>query len=355
MRYSNLQAGRIAAATLVLVCHASFYGRYVLNVDDPLDGAASAYWFRTTVVFLFALSGFVLAHSLQRGSLRSFVCFRLLRLFPAYWAAIALVVLIRSLTDIEQPFETKRLLKLLVLWPDGRKQLNVLHVEWTLVYELFLSMAIVPLAALGRRRGLGLGCGLWLAACLVKWMLAPSAEPAWLPRGADLPLSLVNVPFLLGVLLYFGQSRFAGGATRTAAIAVAALALTGGAALAGASSGASYLLQSIGAALGVSLLATGRQIASEHPLARAGDWAYGVYLLHVPVLLTFFTLAGRSGWVPATGSLVLFAGVLAFTVGAAYGAAEWAAYRGLRAKLTAARQEENPWVVPFRRPLKAAA
>lgn len=351
MRFTNLQVGRIAAASLVLVFHAAFYGQFCLGVPNPLSGTPPAYWFRTTVVFLFALSGFVLAHSLQRGSLRSFVGFRLLRLFPAFWAAVAVVVAVRYATDTLPPVTGKGLRKLLTLWPDGTRQESVLHVEWTLVYELFLSMAIVPLAALGRRRGLGLGVGAWLVLCLGKQFVSPVVEPVWQPRWREMPLSVVNVPFLLGVLVYLAHRHLAAG--RSAVALGAALALTAGAAVVGTANTWSYVLQSVGAVLAVGYWAGGRQADDESPLVRAGDWAYGVYLMHVPVLFVFFTLAGRYGWLPASNSAVLFGGVLALCVGAGYGALEWAAYRRIRAKLI--RTHRPAAAAPAAPPLRAAA
>ena len=299
MRFTNLQVARIVAASLVLVFHAAYYGQYALGVPNPLGSPAAAYTFRTTIVVLFALSGFVLAHALQRAHLGAYFGFRLLRLFPTFWAALALVLLLRWATATEHPVTAKGLLRLAVLWPEGRKQTSVLHVEWTLFYECFLSLVLIPLAATGRRRGLRVGVSVWLGLCVLRQLVFPVAEPIWHARWVDLPLSIVNVPFLVGVLVYFSRDWLA--ERRRAVLTGGVVALVLGGVAVPVASPWSYVLQGVGAALAVGFWATGRQVEADRLRVRAGDWAYGVYLLHAPLLVVLFTLAARHGWLPPTG------------------------------------------------------
>ena len=337
MWYGNLQVGRIVAAAGVLFAHTLIHGKNILGVDTGLLGPVSDYYIRTTIVFLFVLSGFVLAHSLQSGSLGSFVGFRLLRLFPAYWAAVAVVMLGRSLAGEPGPPETKLLLRAIFLIPGshdgpGYHPFYTLGIEWTLVYELFLSMAIVPLAAVGRRWGLGVSSAVWVAACLAYQAVNPTTVPVF-PTPAQLLLSPVNVSFLLGVLVYLTHHRWGG--LRVWVLLGGVVALTAGMLPAASAPGWSYVLQSVGAAALVGFLTTGRQLEPKHPLAVAGEWSYGVYLLHVPVLVLLYRLVAERGLFPPTVGLLIFGGATAFAVGAVFGEAEWRTYRRVRRAIKA--------------------
>jgi peptidoglycan/LPS O-acetylase OafA/YrhL len=360
MRYENLQCLRAAAAAAVVLAHAPVYGRDRLGT--PAELTAVEGWFTSglAVVTFFALSGFVLAHALRSGSLRAFLGFRLLRLLPAYWVAFGLVLAVHLSLGTLLPFGWKGLpyaLRFPEFWsavflvpagPGGA--MYVLGVEWTLVYELCLSFAVGVLAVAGRRWGLGIGAAVWLALCLWKQAVAPVGYNApQLPRPAEWPLSAANVPFLLGVLAYLTHHRWA--AFRQWVPVAAALALASAGVVPAAHGGWATILQGAAAALTIGYLASGRQAAADHPAVVAGDWSYGVYLLHVPVLCVFFSLSARHGWFPPTAAAVVFGGVLAFSIGAAYGAAESAAYRRIRAALsrraaraTAARLAEQPAV-----------
>jgi len=339
--FTNLQVGRIVAASLVLVFHAGFYGWYVLGTNNPMTGPTWAYWFRTTVVFLFALSGFVLAHSFQKTTLRGFVWHRLLRLFPTYWAAL-LIVLAFWYAFNPPPFGRRNLVYAFALWPGGPgKAASILHVEWTLVYELFLSLAIVPLAAFGRRRGLGVGVGIWLLLCLAKQVYEPGREIAWHPRASQLPLSVVNVPFLLGVLVYLAPRPR--GRLRWIVLSVAAVALTVGGEYVESAQNVCYLLQSLAAALLVAFLVVGPQLPAKNWPVVAGDWSYGVYLLHASILFGFFTVLWWWG-VEGSAAIVIFGGVLALVLSAIFGVLENRGSRRLRKWL--ARKPAAPSPIP---------
>ncbi len=328
--FTNLQVGRIVAASLVLVFHAGFYARYGLGTHNPMTGPHWAYWFRTTVVFLFALSGFVLAHSLQKATLRTFVGHRLLRLFPTYWVALLMVLAVWYACN-PPPFGRKNLVYAFALWPAGpNKAASILHVEWTLVYELFLSLAIVPLAAFGRRRGLGLGVGLWLLLCLGKQIYEPGQDIAWHPRAKQLPLSVVNVPFLLGVLVYLAPRPR--GRTRWIVLPIAAGTLYAGGEFVESAQNICYLLQSLAAALLVASLVVGAQLPAKNPLVVAGDWSYGVYLLHAPILYGFFTALAWRG-VEGSTAIVVGGGVMALIASGLFGILENRGSRRLRKRL----------------------
>jgi peptidoglycan/LPS O-acetylase OafA/YrhL len=325
--------------------HTPFFAAQRLGTPPALDGPwEQIFTGGLAVVTFFALSGFVLAHALRSGSIRAFVGLRLLRLYPAYWAACALALAAHFAVGTRPPRWDEFAyagnwrtvwLPITLLPPGPTAARYVLGPEWTLVYEVGLSLALAGIAAVaGRRRGLGVVVTVWLVLCVGKQAGAPVVYNGPIPpRLADWPLSVANVPFLLGVLAYLTLPRW-GGFRRWAPLAAAA-ALVGAAAVPILQTGWSNVLQGLAAALAIGWAATGRQIRADHPLAMAGDWSYGVYLLHAPVLIVFFALAAPH--LPPTAALVVIGGLVALAIGSAFGAAESAGYRRLRALRLAGR------------------
>ena len=349
--FTNLQVGRIVAASLVLVFHASYYGWYVFGLDDTLR--PWAYWFRTTVVFLFALSGFVLAYSFQKTTPLGFIWHRLLRLYPTYWVALILVLVVWYSCNSPH-YPRKKLAAEFILYAGGPgMEAPVLHVEWTLVYELFLSMAIVPLAACGRRWGLGIGCGVWLLGILGNQIVIQGTEPPWRPLLLQMPLSVVNVPFLLGVLVYLAPRPPAW--LRWIFLLASAASLYAGSDFVLTAPNRCYLFQSLSAALLVCFLVNGRQLSVKNPFVVAGDWSYGVYLIHVPIMYGFFVAVSWNGWPEPSIGLVVFGAVMALVLGCIFGALENRASRRLRKWLTRKPAVPQSAPVSIEPPLRRAA
>ena len=336
MRFTNLQAGRFAAAVVVLVFHVACHGRDYLGLNTRLVEPVPAYWFRTAIMFFFALSGFVLAHGLQTATLGGFLRSRLLRLYPAYWLAAATVLLVRAAAGNPVPFDNKGLWHAFLLWPAGpNRAAYSLGVEWTLVYELLLSLALVPFAALGRRRGLGIGAAAWLAGIVGKLVATDGRVFHPFPKLAEFPASAINAAFLLGVLAYLGHARMP--RVRSLLPVVAAAALWAGSRFAVSAVGWSLLLEAVGMAAVLGYFVTGPQLPAKSLFVRGGDWSYGIYLVHVPVMTACFAVAGQpSPYLPPL-ALALFGGLLALAVGCAYGSFEWRMYRRMRATFTQPR------------------
>lgn len=313
----------------VLVFHVAYHAHDQLGLATSLIEPIPAYWFRTSIIFFFALSGFVLAHGLQSATLRSFLASRFLRLYPAYWVVAATVLIVREVAGRQLSFDNKGLWYAFILWPAGpNRSAYSIGVEWTLVYEVLLSVALIPFAALGRRWGLGIGAGLWLTAIVAKVIVDNGQVFRPFPKLAEFPLSALNIAFLLGVLAYLAQHWLP---RRRAALPV----LAGGAMWAGSrfetsAIGWSILLQSVGTVAAVGYFVSGPQLSAKNRLVRAGDWSYGIYLAHVPVMTATFAIIATYSWPIAGLPAAVLGGVFALIVGSAYGSAEWRIYRRLR-------------------------
>ncbi|QEL18166.1 acyltransferase family protein [Limnoglobus roseus] len=328
MRYTNLQAGRFAAAAAVLVFHVAGHGHAQLGLETVLIEPVPAYWFRTSIIFFFALSGFVLAHGLQTATLRRFLWSRLLRLYPAYWVAAGTVLTVRGLAGNQIAFDNRGLWYAFTLWPGGpNRAAYSLGIEWTLVYEVFLSLALIPCAALGRRWGLGLGATIWLAWIVGKLIATGGADFQPFPKPGQISLSALNAAFLLGVLAYLVRNSLL--RCRWVLPPVSGVGLFVGGMFVESAVGWSLFWQSVGTVAALAYFVSGRQLAADNLFVRGGDCSYGIYLVHVPVMTAFYALVGPGSWAPFPVAAV--GGSLAFAVGILYGAAEWRLYRKLRA------------------------
>lgn len=326
MRYTNLQAGRTIATIAVLIAHAVSIGfskgRIPLLWNLDLTGVH----FRVTVIFFFALSGYVLAHWLQTVTLAKYIRARFQRLFLGFWLAVGVVLTVRFLDGQSLHLLQSRFLVTMSLVPSGPNfASHVLHVEWTLIYEWFLSMAVIPLAALGRRRGLGIGAALWLCVILLVNAKSGPAQLVMIPRLSEAFVSMVNVPFLLGILVYLSQSTLI--RSKWMLLSGAVLSYFAGGALAHTSSIWSYAVQSMSMAMLIVILSTGPQLSERNWLVRWGDWTYGVYLLHCPILILFFSWTAACSWLKPSFELLVLVTTVTFLLSSLFGMVEMTVYR----------------------------
>lgn len=329
MRYTNLQAGRFVAAVAVLVFHVAVHAHDQLGLSTNLIEPVPTYGFRTSIIFFFALSGFVLAHGLQNASLRSFLAARFLRLYPAYWIVATSVLVVRELAGRPLTFDLKSLGYAFLLWPAGPGRAGYsIGIEWTLVYEILLSVALIPFAALGRRWGLGIGSAILLALIVGKVVLDRGQVFRPFPKLSEFPLAVLNSAFLLGVLAYLARNHLPRWRWAMPVLAIGGLAA--GTQWLTSAIGWSILLQSVGTVAAVCYFVTGPQLPARTWLVRAGDWSYGIYLAHVPVMTAVFALAAKGSLPIAPLPAAILGGTLALTVGSVYGALEWRIYRRLR-------------------------
>ena len=171
-KLSHLQALRGLAASLVVLSH-SVQGRY-----------ADKFWVSGYfgVATFFIISGFIIYKTSGRSfgsapGLRQFVAKRLIRIFPIYWIATALFVL---LSPHRAAYSAADIIDSLLLIPhympltDGMNPL--LGQGWTLHYEV-LFYAIFALGLLfSRRPGVLLICAILLAMTALGLFIRPQSD-----------------------------------------------------------------------------------------------------------------------------------------------------------------------------------
>lgn len=258
----------------------------------------------------FVLSGFLMTHIMHRaygydarGRL-AFAANRALRLYPSYWATLALAVMAIAFTGAAVAQEFRAFLFLPHGVADWLQNVTMVYVDtfpnrvsprlspasWALTIELFYYALI----ALGLSRTVRIT---WL------WFAVGAAFQLWAAvtmRGLDHAYFHIlsgAMPFSIGALLWFYQDRIrlprtgavAGAMLGTGAIiALAALASAGAAAFGPVATTLAFHINMAVAALSVLTLA--RAKGNRRRDTWLGNFSYHIYILHWPVGLLVFTL-----------------------------------------------------------------
>lgn len=197
----TIQAARGAAALAVVLAHAGT----VLGSSQALGYVPLSGIFRAGhagVYFFFVLSGFIITF-VHRGDigrprmLRGYLLKRMRRIYPMYWIALALVVLLVwvGVAPTDMGDVTRGIANILLL---PQHQSPLLGVSWTLQHEL-LFYTLFAGAIVSRRLGaIILVC--WIPLMVVGWFMA-SDGPPWAPQSLlwDFIATPMHVQFLLGV------------------------------------------------------------------------------------------------------------------------------------------------------------
>lgn len=295
---------RLVLCYQVLVWHA-----WVINIGSARPGKASIAWlpFEVMVPMFFALSGFLVAASAQRLPTGTFLANRAWRILPALVAVVLLAALVIG------PLVTSLPLAAYVRDPAfARYFLNMAGIVrytlpgvfeaapvgdavngslWTVPWEIacYLLLATLISAGLMRRAALLLGIALgWLLLSNFAWMVMPGGNlPDLAGRAVRFGLlsqGAMLVPyFLSGAALYLARERVPWDG-RIAAAFVLMLILV--------SMFGDGLAWSRTPPLALALLApcvylvawAGLVPMTPPPGFRGGDYSYGVYLCHFPIL-----------------------------------------------------------------------
>lgn len=321
-RYFLIQALRAIAATAVLLFHA------VEATKDRLPAASLLYEivgnrFILGVPLFFAISGFVLTHAIQYESVPRFLVARFLRIYPAFFLAVALTLLISMVPSGAIPWPPGSWLALTLL-PLGPTPRPLGGIEWTLVYEVSFYLVFALLWIARSRRAAWLFCAGWLAAILLASVEWPGRYTHEMPLGVSILLSAFNLPFIFGILAYLIHERLS--LPRSRMLLIPVLALFIGLHFVQARE-MEYLI--VGLAFGLLLTSVGRQcldrdIARNSLLVRCGDYSYGLYLLHYTIVVAIASRIVPARWTPSTlFALLVCAGLVG---GCLFGAFEHGIY-----------------------------
>lgn len=300
-RDNNFDLLRLAFAVCVL-----FWHLYVLSRAPALEVFSHVFSADIAVKGFFVISGYLVMMSYDSSSsLRSYAEKRLRRIYPAYAAVVLACAFAGALftslplaqyTGLEVArYLAANLVFLNFLAPtlpgvfEGQPYGEVNGALWTLKIEV-MYYAFVPvlawlLARFGRWRVIAALYALAVVYSLVTGALhARTGAGVWLQLQRQLPGQLGY--FLAGVALYYARDRLRGRWGALVAFAAAALAVV----VVSADPLVTLLLEPM--ALGILVIYAA--IAAPHlgNFARFGDFSYGIYIIHFPVVQALVAL----GW-----------------------------------------------------------
>lgn len=335
MRFANIQALRFAAAFAVVLYHLGPVVSHRFRVSGSVIDFLRAGLLGMGVYVFFAISGFVLAHSLQSTPVRQFLIWRALRLYLPYWTLVMALLIAAGAAGLPTTIPVKPFANAMFLLPagEGRSAYFLDGVEWSLVYEVFFGLVLGGCALAGPRRGVIGGAAIWLVLCIAKAIVVPGNVPVH-PTLKSIVLSPANVPFLLGVLAYELHRRGWPWLRPVSLLAVPTLYSVG---LSIPRPDVSLIVIGGSCAAAVLWCSSTHQLAAKNPLVVAGDWSYGVYLCH-PVVIFWVGQTGEAyGYLPRSAVSGFVLGGMAIAVGLAYGWLESSAYRRLRQRFAPAK------------------
>ena len=325
-RFANIQVLRLLAAVGVVLHHLGHYGPKIVGVGR--DWLKFPLFVGFPVPLFFAVSGFVLAQAVRRSGPGRYLLARALRLYPGYWLALVVTMLLMRggvFTEGHRLSVGAASFGTLTLWPRGSEgTVAYLGVEWSLIYELFLSAALAALVLVDGRRLPELAAA-WLGVILAKVIYRPNLYSEALPHWGTIALSGFNAPFLYGLMAY--QLKDRGRSLRW--VAVAAIPACMAFAATRPTLELSWLWWGAAGVAMVWLATQLPQISERNLLARLGGCTYGLFLVHVPLLFCILYPAARLGWQGRVEPLWL-AGAAAIIGGLGFGRLEAAIHSRLR-------------------------
>ena len=316
--FSGVHGLRAAAALLVLFSHALYFA------NDHVATPGQVWLGRAGVFIFFAISGFVIALQ-RRKPVASFITHRAIRIYPAYWIALALEAALFAAIG----FPASVTPDVLLLYPTVPHALATSIPYWTLTFEVtFYFVAAVLFSLRLSDRQLTAFSLLWIAAINLIGA-EPLSEAAFGFPGPAILLSPAMQVLPLGLIcgIHFERLRQV---RRASWLAVALGGLT-----------LSYVLPDLTNArvlsLGIGAAGLLIALADGHipsPVRRLGDASYGIYLVHVPIMVALSPAAG-----------LMWLTIAAFAGGTLYGLFDFWLYGWLvsrHATVPAARTVVDP-------------
>lgn len=196
-RLRELDALRGIAALAVVIYH---YTARFPEMFPAVPHVGFAFtWGHQSVLLFFAISGFVISFSLDRAtSVSGFAIKRFARLYPAYWGAMAITLLVEHVAGFrELQVPLVAVVANLTMLQGFAYLPGVDGVYWTLGLELSFYVCMVVLWLTGASRRLELALMAWLAIACLAW--------AWpeMPSRLTMLLVLQYIPFFgIGMLAY---------------------------------------------------------------------------------------------------------------------------------------------------------
>ncbi len=267
--FSGVHGLRALATTLVLFSHAIYFA------NDHVTAPGQVWLGRAGVMVFFAISGFVIALQRQKPVV-TFIKHRAIRIYPAYWIALALEAVLFTAMG----FPASVTPDVVLLYPTVPRGLATSIPYWTLIFEVtFYFIAALLFSMRLSDRQLTMIAILWIVAINLIGA-EPLNEAAFGFPGPGILLSPAMQVLPLGLIcgIHFEQLRHV---RRAGWIPIALGGLTMSFFLPDLTN-ARMLALGIGSA---SLVVAVADCSIPRSVRRLGDASYGIYLVHVPIMV----------------------------------------------------------------------
>lgn len=308
----NIQALRFFAAALVFIQHAYFFSSQVAG-DQAMEfrklniGGLGVYIF-------FIISGFVMALQTEKAP-ATFASHRLGRIYPGYLLALIASTLIFFLFSSYSPSFTG--IASLLLLPTGTLNSTFQVPYWTLVYEMSFYALLLVLMTVTRARPVLINSALLLWLVTIFMANHSGVKVNFIsPDSTTILMSPLNIYFITGYFL----ARFCLSTNQAAArlaFLLIALELVFNTEL-------RYTLSvAVFGALAIVLLTQLKPLPNA--LNALGDYSYGIYLLHLPIIFCLYLALKPAGAGFATALTLMV--IVALPVSIAFGKFEYWLYQ----------------------------
>ncbi|MFC4860142.1 acyltransferase family protein [Pseudomonas sp. MAHUQ-62] len=279
----NIQALRWIAAALVFIQHSVYFSG--LTIGDQMLSFRGFNLGGTGVFIFFIISGFVIALQTNKRPAQ-FLLHRIFRIYPGYIAALIFSTAILFLfSDYRPTFSTPSLSMLLI--PIGSLNSSFQIPYWTLIYEMFFYSLVLLLMIVHRSntRLIDASILIWMLGILTSIYLGTKIDTAK-PDIGEIFLSPLNIYFICG---FFLSRAFFSKKPNLAYLALFLISATG-----------CYFTQMryqvTVCAFGVAAIIFAVKL---QPLPKLlnnlGDYSYGIYLAHLPVIYCIYLALKDSG------------------------------------------------------------
>jgi peptidoglycan/LPS O-acetylase OafA/YrhL len=223
-RFEEIDVLRGLAAVCVVLSH---YSTHCLTFfrEAPFGFELQTIYGFYAVQLFFIISGFVISLTLERcSSWRDFAFSRFSRLYPTYWAAVTLMVVVNLLVFGKKPWIGGYIVNLTML-QEFIGFANLDNVFWSLTVELAFYAIMGAIFVAGLLPRIEAAAAVWLASACA-WSLVDQHLGIRLPAFPSRFLVLPHVPFFVAGIAFY-RIRIKGLSAPRAALLLAALAAAG--------------------------------------------------------------------------------------------------------------------------------
>ncbi|MEH1934004.1 MAG: acyltransferase [Nostoc sp.] len=335
MYFKSLQILRGIAALAVVLYHIYIYLVLIGNNSEnsfKIFKENLAYG----ALFFIVLSGFLMSYLIDIDY-KHFLRRRILRIYPTYIITVILVIFFKVM--IFGSIENQKLYLAITLLPLGELQYPV-GIEWTLIYEVFFYFICSFFTTRILKRFYLFFLILWLNIIIIGYFIFHT--PTLLkPDISSIFLSSFNLLFISGGIAYFIAKKIENPNKIYdyfwMIIAFCLLLLS--------NISPSILFKNLMLGTGFSLIIVIRYLRDKYPNKkknllfiekiislgeRFGDYSYGLYLVHVPIITVIFSISKNMLNLPISSKICFISLVISLFGGWHYGRMELYIYKKLK-------------------------